>query len=940
MNERTIRRAALAAVLVLVLAVLGWRAQAAAGEGQVLVLGDRAVVGPLRVMVAPWASRRAVARVTTSSLTHNVDLGQGATWPIQIAAELRLDPDALTPATRRLLLGGTDPARLLADAAPEAVAQAVRAMGSKDLLARPAALAGPARAAIAAALPAGIVLQSLSTAVAAPPEQARAAALSAVRSAARPPLARVLHVGLDAADWEIVDRLVARGELPTFARLQRDGVRANLIPFSPIVSPLLWTTALTGRAPDEHGIADFTLQRGDDQNDRIPITSSFRKTAALWEILAASGQPSGFANHWATQPAEEVPGVLVSDLAARTLERSTTAALPAGVAWPGTFLAEHREEFWTAQTTPDAAVRQYAPQLTAAEIDEARRFLRDEAKRRTWDEENKKGRKLPPVPMLLDLATTAHNVEVTALRLLARHELGVVSVYFEDIDIVGHGFMHLDPPPMPEAPADEIGKFADVVTNTYRQQDAMLGRLIAAAGPGTAVVIHSDHGFQSGPRRPRGILPFTTGQPVEWHRPQGLFLASGGPFARDRRAGDVSIFDVAPLLLALRGVPAAENMPGRARLDLLQPAAAARAPHERVPTWDALVPPRRYGEADDASLAEARRQAIEQLRGLGYVDVSEAAQGTRDAARGPAPAGADAAPSKEYRPTVMYYRNLATFLMSEERFEDAERELERANAAKALPKNYQLISECRAARGDVAGATAALEQGFAAFPSSMYPEAVRWIVELYLKQGQASRAQEAFERHRRLAAGEAGLEDTVAGLLAEARGEREAAKTSYMRALEAAPRNARAAERFAALATSSAERARLEPILVRGLHEDYRIDVYWQMLGLFALERGDGTRAAEAFTQAAELVPGNERYQLNAASAWSRLGQYERALVIYERLARSSTKNPDVWVNLGSLRARSGDWTGARNAWEQAVRLGADSPELRASLDEARRRSR
>ncbi len=935
MNTPPIRRAALVTGLVLVLAVLGWRAQASAGAGQVLVLADRAVAGPLRVVVAPWSARRAVARVTKTNLTESVDLGQGATWPIQVAAELRLDPDALAPETRHVLLGGTDPARLFADTAPAAVTAAVRTLGSKELLARPAALAAPARGAIAAALPAGVVLQSLTTAVAAPPEQARAAALSAVRSATRAPLARVLHVGLDAADWEIVDRMAARGELPTFARLEREGVRANLIPYNPIISPLLWTTALTGRAPDEHGIADFTLQRGDSQDDRIPITSSFRRTAALWEILAAAGQPCGAANHWATQPAEEVPGVLVSDLAARTLE-SPAAPIPAGIAWPTAFLETQRGEFWNLSTVPNAAVRQYAPALTDAEIEDARRFLRDPDARRRWEAENKKGRKLPPIALLLDMAATAHNVEVLALRMLARPDLGLVSVYFEDIDIAGHGFMHLDPPPMPEAPPEELGKFAGVVENTYRQQDAMLGRLIAAAGPGTAVVVHSDHGFQTGARRPHGILPFTTGQPVEWHRPQGLFVAAGGPFARGRRAGDVSIFDVAPLLLALRGVPAAENMPGRVRLDLLEPEAAARAPHERVPTWDALVAPRRYGQADDASLAEARAQAIEQLRGLGYVDVDEAAKGPKK----DAPAAAPSDTSKEYRPSVMYYRNLATFLMGEERFEDAERELEQANASKPLPKNFQLLSECRAARGDVAGATAALEQGFATFPTSMYPDAVRWIVELYLKQGQAARAQEAFERHRALIAGEPGLADAIAGLLAEARGDREGAKASYLRALEAQPRNARAAERFAALASSSAERARLEPYLVRGLRQDYRIDVYWQMLGLFATERGDRLGAAEAFARAAELVPGNEAYQLAAASAWSRAGRLDQAFAIYEHLARAATKNPDVWVNLGSLRARSGDWAGARNAWEQALRLGADGPELRASLDEARRRSR
>ena len=73
------------------------------------------------------------------------------------------------------------------------------------------------------------------------------------------------------------------------------------------------------------------------------------------------------------------------------------------------------------------------------------------------------------------------------------------------------------------------------------------------------------------------------------------------------------------------------------------------------------------------------------------------------------------------KPKVMYYRNLATWLMNENRFADAERELVQANQVEKLPKTYWLLSEARVARGDVRGARQALEEGFREVSDGMTP---------------------------------------------------------------------------------------------------------------------------------------------------------------------------------------------------------------------------
>ncbi len=530
-------------------------------------------------------------------------------------------------------------------------------------------------------------------------------------------------------------------------------------------------------------------------------------------------------------------------------------------------------------------------------------------------------------------ATHVANIERMGLALLEDRTLGVVGLYFREPDDTGHNFQHLAPPPHPRAPADERERWADTVVNSYRAIDAVVGRLVAAAGPETAVIVHSDHGFRWGLRRPVEVMPFAKGQPVEWHRLQGVFLAGGGPFRRGVDAAPVTLFDVTPTILALRGVPADETMPGRVRSDLLEPAAAARLPQQRIPSWAALVAPRRFETASGEELEAAQEQMVEALKGLGYVD--DRAARPQSAATGD---GAGATGGEGERTNVMYHRNLATYLMNEDRFADAERELQRANAIEPQPKTYWLLSEARAARGDIRGARQALEDGFKALPDKTEPSSVLWLVELALRDNDAAGAEAAVARHAALLDRAPAVRATAEGRIAEARGDLPGARAKYLEALRLDPRQTRAAERIVGLSTSAAERAALVPYLEQALARDQQIELYWKMLGLIRLEAGDGPGAVTALSHALELEPEDEELAMTLGTALIRVGRPADARRVYERLAAAGTERAPAWVNLGSLRAQAGDWRGARAAWERALALGADSPQLRAGLEEARRR--
>jgi len=100
--------------------------------------------------------------------------------------------------------------------------------------------------------------------------------------------AKALLIGLDGADWNIVDPLIEAGRLPNLGRLVREGTRGRLRTITPMLSPVIWTSIATGVLPARHGIIDFLATAGRD-GEKQPVTSNLRKTKALWNILSEQG---------------------------------------------------------------------------------------------------------------------------------------------------------------------------------------------------------------------------------------------------------------------------------------------------------------------------------------------------------------------------------------------------------------------------------------------------------------------------------------------------------------------------------------------------------------------------------------------------------------------------------------------------------------------------
>ena len=126
------------------------------------------------------------------------------------------------------------------------------------------------------------------------------------------PSDRVIVLGIDGIDPDVVDLLLSEGELPNFARLRQGGAYGRFKSSKPLLSPIIWTTIATGKTPLEHGISHFVAVN-EKTGAELPVTSQMRRVKALWNVLSEAEREVAVVGWWATWPAETVRGAVVSD---------------------------------------------------------------------------------------------------------------------------------------------------------------------------------------------------------------------------------------------------------------------------------------------------------------------------------------------------------------------------------------------------------------------------------------------------------------------------------------------------------------------------------------------------------------------------------------------------------------------------------------------------
>jgi tetratricopeptide (TPR) repeat protein len=569
-----------------------------AGQARVVRRGDAVRVLAGRVGFAPrylgrWCGQPWEEGALHAALTPSVTGGAGESY--ELAVDLRYRPP-------ERLVGEWpegDWCRALAAVVAEAAGAWVRASEPEALLERPAESEAAGGAELRRALEArGLAVErivlSLGLAGVARPQRVEEVAAAAV------PGGKAIVLALDGADWQLLRPYMAEGRMPELAELVEEGIWGDLATLHPPLSPIIWTTMMTGASPLEHGILDFTRYHP-VSGAKEPITSDERQRPAVWNMATYAGKKVGVFGLWATYPAEPVNGVLVSDRLFTFLYAE--AAPPAGAVYPPS------RERWAREARAEAErgigyeeVHHYLPWLDEAELTRLTRQSDPYSH---------------PVSALHRILVETLVYRTLAREFLEREAPDLAVVYIQGTDSIGHVFAPYAPPRQPSVSPQDYERYHRVPALYFAHVDGLIGEFRRLAEKqGAALVLVSDHGFLWHEGRPEELSSFAAATAAKWHREDGIYLVwrPGGGAAGERPRGEVD--QTAATLMALVGLPPGEGIENTPLGGLENPVREEVAYHR----W--FQPPASPAPA----AAAASEEELAKLRALGYLGASEPAR--------------------------------------------------------------------------------------------------------------------------------------------------------------------------------------------------------------------------------------------------------------------------------------------------------------------------
>jgi len=403
----------------------------------------------------------------------------------------------------------------------------------------------------------------------------------------KPSERKIMIIGVDGLEWDIMGPMLEAGRLPNFARVLGEGAWGEIRSLDVLESPVIWTSIATGKTPEKHGITGFAKQPHAGA-EPVPMTSNVRRVKALWNILGERGIPVGVIGWLATWPAEEVNGYLVSSYfnygwrPGADGERSRYT-------WPEELAGELSEVRLTADDISDERIRP---------------FLTDDP----GDTKGEQAR----LRSLKTAIATDETVRRAALRLYEERPTSFFAIYLRGVDGPSHQFwVDAFPESWPEGTEPGTEYLTDVVERYYVYMDEVVGEFIALADDRTTVVLTSDHGH-SGPKNRGGVYHWG----IAMHDPTGVIALWGRDIVPGTQLDSPGVLDVTPTLLTLMGLPVADDMDGRVLTEAIEPAFLERYPVTTILSYEEGV------TADESEPIESPvdDEVRERLRSLGYIE--------------------------------------------------------------------------------------------------------------------------------------------------------------------------------------------------------------------------------------------------------------------------------------------------------------------------------
>lgn len=341
------------------------------------------------------------------------------------------------------------------------------------------------------------------------------------------PTGRLVLVAVDGADLEDLLTLMARGRLPQFARLRKEGTYGRLQAPTPGDTAVARTLLATGQFPAKNGV------RG-----------AYRRDIA-GEALGLMVVPQGIGFDWLLAPVMTRRPASIDDRIVPALWDIVGAA--GGVA----ITSGWEVDLDTAPPPPRA------PSARRRAI--ASEFMEGDAG----------AAEDPALAELFADVARALDADAAPARALAdaatRPGGGIVAVAFPGFDRLAHWWIRAA---RPEAFGDvgeaEQERFGGSLAAAYARIDALVESARRAAGPDGWLFVVSSHGMEPAPIG-RRLLELGSGPPVAGDHadaPAGFLFAAGPEIRPGGVLAHMSIAEVAPTVLHLLGMPIARDFDG------------------------------------------------------------------------------------------------------------------------------------------------------------------------------------------------------------------------------------------------------------------------------------------------------------------------------------------------------------------------------------------
>jgi tetratricopeptide (TPR) repeat protein len=696
-------------------------------------------------------------------------------------------------------------------------------------------------------------------------------------------------IGIDGADWKVIDALAAAGGMPNLSRLRARGTSGPIETLHDIsLSPVIWTSVATGKTADKHGIAWFMVDRADGK--RVPVRSYNRKTKAIWNILAEHRRRPTVVGWWATYPAEDVgAGIVVSD----------------GLGYHG-FGSTARDGDDARKTHPASLferVNALVPVEQQISAEFARRFIHlspEEYREEMFDP----GRRSPrnpenPIHLFQEYAITAQGYTAIAEDLLATEPYDLFMLYYEQVDSFSHLFMKYAPPKLDWVEQDAYDRYRDLVSEWYEYQDELLGRVLARIDlERTAVFVLSDHGFKSGERRIRSERTIDIRKAHLDHERDGIFIAAGPHIRRGAEVQDTSVLDITPTLLHYLGFAVARDMDGKVIEGIFEPEFRNENPIRYVTSYEAedVERPAPTTEVADAPTDLELAEQMRRLQALGYVGGDT---DSRDAEPAHIPPGEESSPE--------IHNNLGRVHLGRGELEAAQGEFEKAleldpNNASALLN----MGAIRRVKGRVAEAEHFVKRALQVDPNSI--SALAQLAEIKRDQGDLDESIRLYREAMSIDDSQPflflGLGDSL-----QRAGRYEEAERAFTSVLELDPDSF---EGHYDLAVTLMRRDRLDEAVEHfekalELQHDHPVAAFaLNNLGDIHLRRGETDRAIERFRRAVEVSPRHLESHYNLGTLYLAQGRIDEAIELLEQASRLQPDHELVNASLGMAYLQKG----------------------------------